>query len=444
MEATDCRSRRVATFGNQRIPTFPLLRNSASPPEDIPLILDCPLFRWWHISCLFCVKIRKVLEVAVTIGVLKEQSPAEQRVALTPAGVQTLVAAGHSVYVQHEAGLQILFPDEEYQKAGAIISYSGQEIINRSEIVLKISPPNELELALLGKGQSIFSFLHLAVSQKKVLETLLSRGVTSVAYELIENDRRELAVLQIMSEIAGQLSIQVAGHFLQSKQGGRGILLGNIPGVAPASVVILGAGTVGKTAARVALGLGAEVTVLDNDLLRLRDLHNSFPVKVNTATATAYNVERNIQFADVVIGAVLLKGERTPHLVSETMVKRMKMGSVIIDISIDQGGCIETSHPTTLDDPVFTRHGVVHYCVPNMTAAVPRTATVGLTNALLPYLLEAASLGVSQALQQNRGLAVGVCTYQGTCTNFAVAKIFDLKSKKLSMLLNSHLETMRN
>ena len=380
----------------------------------------------------------------MTIGVLKEESPAERRVALTPAGVQTLVTAGHSVYVQHEAGLQILFPDEEYQKAGAIISYSGQEIINRSEIVLKISPPNEFELALLNKGQSIFSFLHLAVSQKKVLEVLLSHGVTSVAYELIENDRKDLAVLQVMSEIAGQLSIQVAGHFLQSKQGGRGILLGNIPGVAPASLVILGAGTVGKTAARVALGLGAEVTVLDNDLSRLRDIHNAFPVKINTATATAYNVEHAIRYADVVIGAVLLKGERTPHIVSEAMVKRMKMGSIIIDISIDQGGCVETSRPTTLDDPVFTRHGVVHYCVPNMTAAVPRTASVSLTNALVPYLLEAASLGMPQALQQIRGLAVGVCTFQGACTNAAVAKIFDLKSKKLSMLLSSPLETMRN
>lgn len=380
----------------------------------------------------------------MTIGVLKEESPAERRVALTPAGVQALVAAGQSVYVQHEAGLQILFPDEEYQKAGAIISYSGQEIINRSEIVLKISPPNEFELALLSKGQSLFSFLHLAVSQKKVLETLLDHHVTSVAYELIENDRKDLAVLQVMSEIAGQLSIQVAGHFLQSKQGGRGILLGNIPGVAPASLVILGAGTVGKTAARVALGLGAEVTVLDNDLSRLRDLHNAFPVKINTASATAYNVEHAIQYADVVIGAVLLKGERTPHLVSEAMVKRMKMGSVIIDISIDQGGCVETARPTTLDDPIFTRHGVVHYCVPNMTAAVPRTASVGLTNALLPYLLEAVALGIPQALQQNRGLAVGVCTFQGICTNAAVGRIFDLKSKKLSTLLSSPLETMRN
>ncbi len=380
----------------------------------------------------------------MTIGVLKEESPAERRVALTPAGVQTLVASGHSVYVQHEAGLQILFPDEEYQKAGAVICYSGQEIINRSEIVLKISPPNEFELALLSSGQAIFSFLHLAVSQKKVLETLLNNKVTSIAYELIENDRRDLSVLQVMSEIAGQLSIQVAGHYLQSREGGRGILLGNIPGVAPASLVILGAGTVGKTAARVAIGLGAEVTVLDNDLSRLRDIHNAFPVKINTATATAYNVEHAVRYADVVIGAVLLKGERTPHILSEAMVKRMKMGSIIIDISIDQGGCVETSRPTTLHDPVFTRHGVVHYCVPNMTAAVPRTASVGLTNALLPYLLEAGSLGLSQALQHNRGLGVGVCTYQGACTNGAVARIFDLKSKKLSMLLQSPLETMRN
>lgn len=380
----------------------------------------------------------------MTIGVLKEESPAERRVALSPAGVQALVTAGHSVYVQHEAGLQILFPDEEYQKAGAIISYSGQEVFNRGEIVLKISPPNEFELALLSNGQTLFSFLHPAVSQKKVLETLLANRVTSIAYELIENERKELSVLQVMSEIAGQQSIQVAGHFLQAKEGGRGILLGNIPGVAPASVVILGAGTVGTTAARVALGLGAEVTVLDNDLSRLRDLHNAFPVKINTATATAYNVEHSVRYADVVIGAVLLKGERTPHILSESMVKRMKMGSIIIDISIDQGGCVETSRPTTLDDPVFTRHGVVHYCVPNMTAAVPRTASVGLTNALLPYLIEASTYGIPKALQQNRGLAVGVCTYQGACTNAAVGRIFDLKSKNLSMLLNAPLETMRN
>ena len=379
----------------------------------------------------------------MTIGILKEDPALERRVALTPAGVQALVSAGHPVYVQHEAGLQTLFPDEEYQKAGAVVNYTAQEIINRSEIVLKISPPNEFELSLLNKGQALLSFLHLAVSNKKTIEVLLDRQVTSIAYELVEDGSRDLTVLQIMSEIAGQLSIQLAGHYLQSREGGRGILLGNIPGVAPASVVILGAGTVGRTAARVALGLGAQVSVLDKELSRLRDLHRVFPV-VNTAPATEYNVAKAVKHADVVIGGVLLKGERTPHLVTEMMVRDMKIGSVIIDVSIDQGGCVETSRPTSLDEPVFTRHGVVHYCVPNMTAAVPRTSSVGLTNAVLPFILQLANQGITDALLTCPGLAVGVCTYNGVCTNEAIARIFDLKAKKLSLLLGSNLQALRN
>lgn len=379
----------------------------------------------------------------MTIGILKEDNVLERRVALTPAGVQTLVSAGHVVYVQHEAGLQTLFPDEEYQKAGAVINYTAQEILNRSEIILKVAPPTEFELALMSKDQALLSFLHLAVSNKKTVEFFLQRQVTSVAYELIEDSRRDLAVLQVMSEIAGQLSIQVAAHYLQSKEGGRGILLGNIPGVAPASVVILGAGTVGRTAARVALGLGAQVTVLDRDMTRLRALHHLFPV-VNTATVTEYNVAKAVRHADVVIGGVLLKGERAPHIITEPMVKDMKVGSVIIDVSIDQGGCVETSRPTSLDEPTFTRHGVVHYCVPNMTAAVPRTASVGLTNAILPYLLDLANKGIRDALLSNTGLAVGVCTYDGVCTNEAIARVFDLKAKTLSSLLGDNLHTMRN
>jgi alanine dehydrogenase len=379
----------------------------------------------------------------VTIGILKEDTALERRVALTPAGVQALVSAGHVVYVQHEAGLQTLFPDEEYQKAGAVINYTAQEIINRSEIVLKVAPPNEFELALMSKDQALLSFLHLAVSNRKIVELLLQRQVTSVAYELIEDSRKDLAVLQVMSEIAGQLSIQVAAHYLQSKEGGRGILLGNIPGVAPASVVIFGAGTVGRTAARVALGLGAQVMVLDRDMTRLRALHHLFPV-VNTATVTEYNVAKAVRHADVVIGGVLLKGERAPHIITEAMVKDMKVGSVIIDVSIDQGGCVETSRPTSLDEPTFTRHGVVHYCVPNMTAAVPRTASVGLTNAILPYLLDLANKGIHDALLSNAGLAVGVCTYDGTCTNAAIARVFDLKATTLSTLLGRNLHTMRN
>ncbi len=378
------------------------------------------------------------------IGILKEDPTREGRVALTPAGVKSLVASGNTVYVQHEAGLQTLFPDEEYRNVGAVISYTPQEIINRCEVVLKVSPPIDTELAQLNKGQALFCFLHLAVSQRRTIESLLERGVTSIAFELIENAQKDLTVLQVMSEIAGQLSIHVAANHLQSKAGGRGILLGNVPGVSPASVVILGAGTVGRTAARVALAFGADVTVLDKDLSRLRDLHNSFPQRVYTATTTGYNLARAVRFADVIIGAVLLKGERTPHVVTEEMVKEMKVGSVIVDVSIDQGGCVETSRPTTFEDPVFVRHGVVHYCVPNMTAGVPRTASVGLTNALLPYLLEIGTNGIAKALQQDPGLARGVCTYNGTCTNEVIAKLFDVRSRRIDLMLSTQLQTSKN
>ncbi|MBM4169178.1 MAG: alanine dehydrogenase [Ignavibacteria bacterium] len=371
----------------------------------------------------------------MNIGVLKENSALDRRVALSPAGVQALVASGTTVYVQRHAGSQTLFTDEEYRDAGANISYNAEEVLNRCEITLKVSPPTSDELAVLEEGQALFSFHHLAVSQRKTIEALLERKVTAIAYELIENEQGDLAVLLIMSEIAGQLSIQVAAHYLQAREGGRGILLGNIPGLTPTSVAILGAGTAGRTAARVAVGLGAEVTVLDKDLRRLRELHTALPVKIHTAIATSYNISRVIKYADVVIGAVLLKGEKTPHLVSEEMVKQMKVGSVIVDLSIDQGGCVETSRPTTLNDPIFIRHGVVHYCVPNMTAAIPRTATSGLTNALLPYLQNIGERGLEGALRMDAGLARGVCTYGGYCTNPAIARAFSLKPKDMNVLL---------
>lgn len=376
----------------------------------------------------------------MNIGILKEEAVSERRVALTPAGVQSLVSSGTHVYVQRHAGSQALYTDEEYRNAGANISYNSEEVINRSDVILKVSPPTDDELEMLQRGQALFAFLHLAVSQRKTLEALLKKGITGIAYELIENPEGDLSVLMVMSEIAGQLSIQVAAHFLQTKEGGRGILLGNIPGLTPTSVVILGAGTAGRTAARVAVGLGAEVSVLDKDLSRLRDMQSLLPVKVHTAIATPYNISRSVQYADVVIGAVLLKGEKTPHLVTESMVKQMKVGSVIVDLSIDQGGCVETSRPTTLGDPVFIRHGVVHYCVPNMTAAIPRTATAGLTNAILPYLHSIGEHGIVAALQGDQGLARGVCTFNGMCTNRAVARAFDLSAENIESMLTTFRE----
>ncbi len=306
---------------------------------------------------------------------------------------------------------------------------------NRSSLLLKVSPPTEKEYGLLAESQILFSFLHLPVAKKTSVESLLEKKVCAIGYELIEAEDGNLPILQVMSEIAGQMAIHIAAHYLQSGDDGRGVLLGRIPGIAPASVVIIGAGTVGRTAARVAIGSGAEVTVLDKDLSRLRELENIFHHQVATRVATRYNIARAVQFADVVIGAVLLKGERAPHLVTEDMVKTMKPRSVILDISIDQGGCVETSRPTTIENPVFLRHGVIHYCVPNIPASVARTATNGLTNALLPYVLEIADHGLEAALHQNRGLRQGVCTYDGSCTNPAIAKLFGLETRKISDLL---------
>ncbi len=371
----------------------------------------------------------------MNIGVLKERFTSERRVSLTPGGVRTLVSLGATVYVERQAGAQSFFSDHEYEEAGAIIVYSAEELVKRSDVILKISPPSVEELHLLHDHQTFFSALHLPISKPVVIETLLEKKITAIAHELIEDERGNLPIVQMMAEIAGQLSIQVAAYYLQSKQGGRGLLLGSIPGVPAANVVILGAGTVGRTAARVALGLGATVTVIDKNISRLRELENLFQWRISTAIADPYYINLAVQKADVVIGAVLMKGEKTPHLVTEQMVQRMQPGSVIVDVSIDHGGCVETSRPTTLLDPTFIVHHVVHYCVPNMPAAVPRTATVGWTNVLLPYLREATELGIEKVLKTDKGLSRGVCTYKGYCTNTAAARAFDLPYTDISTLL---------
>ena len=370
----------------------------------------------------------------MNIGIPKEQAFRDRRVALNPAGVQSLVEAGHQVYIEKDAGALARYSNEEYERVGAKIVYNAGEVYNRASLVLRVSSPPEEEYSLLTESQILFSFLHLPVAKKNSVELLLARKICAIGYELIEAENGSLPILQVMSEIAGHMAIHIAAHHLESGDG-RGILLGRIPGISPASVVILGAGTVGRTAARVAIGSGAEVTVFDKDLSRLREFENLFHHQIATRVATRYNIARAIQFADVVIGAVLLKGEKAPHLVTEEMVKTMKPRSVILDISIDQGGCIETSRPTALENPVFLRHGVIHYCVPNIPASVSRTATNGLTNALLPYVLEIADHGLETALHRNRGLRQGVCTYDGSCTNSSIAKLFGLEVHKISDLL---------
>ncbi|MBI5463495.1 MAG: alanine dehydrogenase [Ignavibacteriales bacterium] len=372
----------------------------------------------------------------MNIGILKEDFQLEHRVALTPVGVQSLADQGHRVFVQRDAGSMAHFPDEEYRNASASIVYSAEEVINRSEVVLRIAPPSTDELKLFSPGQVLFSFLYLAVSSEKKIKELLERRLTAISYELIENERGELSVLQVSSEIAGQLAIHIGANYLQGRHGGRGTLLGCVPGVPPATVVILGAGAVGRTAARSALGTGAQVIVLDKEVARLRVLEEQTQYRVTTALATTKNIERAVKYADVLIGAVLMKAEKAPHLVTEAMVQTMKKGSVIIDVSIDEGGCIATSRPTRADDPIFIAHDVVHYCVPNIPSLVARTATIALTNALLPIVSDVAEVGIQRAIRENSGLAKGVCTYDGACTNPVIAKAFTLSAKHLRELLN--------
>lgn len=369
------------------------------------------------------------------IGIPKENLKEEKRVGLAPAGVDSLIRLGHTVFFERGAGEGSQFSDEDYRKVGATIVFSAEEIFKRSEFIAKVQPLTETEADLLQEEQILFTFLHLAVSKKSIVENLLKKNVTAVGYELIEDDQG-LPVLHAMSEIAGPLSIQVSERYLESSvKGGRGILLGGITGVAPAAVVILGAGVVGTTAAKAALGRGAQVIVIDKDLNRLRRIEELMPGKLTTVMANPYTITRGVKFADVLIGAVLIKGEKTPHLVTEAMVKEMKKGAVVVDVSIDQGGCIETSRITTLSDPIFLYHDVIHYCVPNMPALVSRTASYGLNNAAIGYIQSIAEHGLASALLADPGLAKGVCTYNESCTNEAIANIFNLEYRKLHIFL---------
>ncbi len=365
------------------------------------------------------------------IGIPKEIHPEEKRVALAPAGVDALIKAGHTVFIQTCAGEGSNFSDDEYAKVGANIVYSAEEVYQRSELITKVHPLYEEETELLQEDQILFSFLHLEVGKKKIIENLLAKKITAIGFELVERDD-ELPVLQAMSEIAGQISIQVAERYLAGEtEVSRGILMGGITGVAPAAVVILGAGVVGINAARAALGRGAQVIMLDKDVRRLKRIDGLFQKRVTTVVANSYTISRGVKFADVLIGSILIKGEKVPHLISEEMVKTMKKGAVIVDVSIDQGGCVETSRPTTISDPAYVQHNIIHYCVPYLPALVPRTATYGLTNAALDYIMNIADNGLSRALSIDNGLAKGVCTYHGFCSNENIAEAFDLEFRKL-------------
>jgi alanine dehydrogenase len=350
------------------------------------------------------------------IGVPKETHHHEHRVGLTPFGASRLVRQGHTVVVEQGAGVTAHFFDVDYEKAGAQIVFSSEEAFRRADLVCGVEPVTAEELEQLKPGSILCNFQHLAVAPRDHVERLMQLGTTAVGYEIIRDAEGHLAVLTPFSEMAGLLAVQVAGHLLQIESGGRGILLGNVPGVPPATVVILGAGTVGHAAARHALAAGAHVIVLDHDLSKLRALDQRCPGIV-TVIAGVDRLERYTAVADVVIGAVLIPGGRAPIVVTEQMVRSMKPGSVIIDVSIDQGGCVETCRPTTLDRPTYTVHDVVHYSVPNMTANIARTASRVLSSAALPNLLELAQHGPQASLSQNPGLAAGTYMYEGSLVN---------------------------
>ncbi len=348
----------------------------------------------------------------MNIGIPKERRPFEYRVGLSPAGVEILHQHGHTVFVEHEAGLGAGFSDQEYEQAGASIVYSIEEVFGRADLVLKVSRPTEEEIDQLQPGSTLAGLLHLAAAQQSTIDVLLKHKIAAIAYEQIQEADGSLPVLRPFSQIGGAMAAEVAARLLHSDEGGRGMLLGGIPGVPPAEVAILGAGTVGTYAARAFHGMGTHITVLDKDINALQKI-SLCDQSIVTMLSTDRNIERVCEYVDVLVGAVLVPGERAPIVVSREIVRKMKPRSVILDISIDQGGCIETSRPTTHDHPSYIEEGVVHYCVPNMPGVVARTATHGFVNAAIGYILEIADLGVGQAISKTPAIESALNTYQG-------------------------------
>ncbi|RME47145.1 MAG: alanine dehydrogenase [Caldilineae bacterium] len=367
------------------------------------------------------------------IGILKEIKDNEYRVSMTPAGVHQLVEAGHTLLVEKGAGEGSHFSDEEYRDAGAEM-VSAEEAWTRANMVVKVKEPLPSEYPYLRPDLLLFTYLHLAANEQ-LTRTMLDSGVTGVAYETVELPNGSLPLLTPMSEVAGRMSIQIGAQYLERHEGGRGKLLGGIPGVRPANVVIIGGGTVGTNAAHIALGMGASVTLMDINMNRLRYLSEVLHGNFVTWASNPMNVARAVSRADLVIGAVLVKGARAPKLVTREMVSTMKPGSVIVDVAVDQGGCVETTHPTTHSDPVYLVDGVLHYGVANMPGAVPRTSTHGLTNATLPYVMQFANKGFEEAVKTNRALALGVNVYRGHITYPAVAETFGMAYTPLEELL---------
>ncbi|HLE53085.1 MAG TPA: alanine dehydrogenase [Anaerolineales bacterium] len=354
----------------------------------------------------------------MNIGIPKERRPFEYRVGLTPSAVQVLSEQGHTCYVEHNAGLGAGFSDQDFERAGGRIVYSPHEVFGRADLLLKVARPIQDELEWMRPGITLAGLLHLTSARQDKIDTLLKNQISAIAYEQIQLADGSLPVLRPMSQIGGRMAAQIAALLLQNNAGGKGILLGGIAGVPPAEIVIIGAGVVGTYATRAFLGMGAHVAVLDTDLKALQNIHELFP-GVATMISNPRNVSRACAYADVIVGAVLVTGERAPIVVTREMVSSMKPRAVIMDISIDQGGCIETSRPTTHEHPTFVVDGVTHYCVPNIPGVVARTATYALNNAALPYIVNIANKGVESAIADDPALANALNTHRGELVNLS-------------------------
>ncbi|MFZ4568941.1 MAG: alanine dehydrogenase [Bacteroidota bacterium] len=359
------------------------------------------------------------------IGVPREIKPNENRIALTPGGAELLCHNGHTVVIEQNAGIGSGFPDELYIKAGATMIPTAAEVFAKADMIMKVKEPIAQEYNLIREGQVLFTYFHFAAS-RQLTEAMMKAKAVCIAYETVMKSDNSLPLLIPMSEVAGRMAPQEGAKYLERTMGGRGVLLGGVPGTEPANVLVLGGGIVGTNAAKIAAGFGAKVTIMDNNLYRLRYLDDVMPKNVMTVMSTPDNIRRHAQAADLVIGAVLIAGAKAPHLITREMLPTMKPGSVVVDVSVDQGGCIETCKPTTHEDPTYIIDGVVHYCVANMPGAVPFTSTIALTNATLPYALQLANKGWKNAVKDNQELYYGVNMVDGEIVYKAVADAFDL------------------
>ncbi|NJL93269.1 MAG: alanine dehydrogenase [Anaerolineae bacterium] len=366
------------------------------------------------------------------IGIPREIKDNEYRVAMPPGGVKELTRHGHQVYVEVNAGVGSGFSDQEYTQAGAEITYTAEETWRRAEMIMKVKEPQPVEYPFLRDDLILFTYLHLAATEE-LTRVMIDSGVMGVAYETVELADGTLPLLQPMSEVAGKMATQIAAHYLEKPHGGRGMLMGGIPGVFPANVMVLGGGTVGTNAAMVAAGMGANVTILDINLSRLRYLSEILPGNVTTLASSRATIEKLLPTVDAVIGAILIAGARAPHLITREMLRLMQPGSVIVDVAVDQGGCVETTHPTTHSDPIYFVDEVLHYGVANMPGAVPRTSTYGLSNATLRYALAIADQGLHAAVMNDPALRTGINTYRGKLVYAPVAEAFNLPCHPLTL-----------